>query len=142
MVGQESNGEWRKNDYILGTTSANKYIPVYAINTSIFSTNTIMIPVFNDIFIYHKPENVVNTKDISISNYPSLFASLHDKATARVYGFTIHDVNYKINCLKGYIADADDNVLLMLCADKMRHILMIILKLLLTNLHCLFHMSC
>jgi hypothetical protein len=113
-------GRFEANPFVIGTTNRNEYFPVYAIfeNQAFnYSENKLSEHLINDIFLYKKPQNNTYTK-VGIRRYDDLFTVLKDSGKINVYTFVYNEVNYYLNCLKGYIADENDNILLILTTNS------------------------
>lgn len=113
-------GEFKANPFIIGTTNKNNYFPIYAVFEEAAMNepdNMLSEHVIDNIFLYKKPYNECYKKT-GIGRYNDLFSVLSDSGKIRVYVFTFNEVPYYLNCLKGYIADKDDNILLILTTNS------------------------
>ena len=113
-------GEFKANPFVIGTTNRNEYFPVYAIfedQTNNERENVLSENLIDDIFLYKKPLNLCYTKT-GIGRYGDLFSVLSDSGKIRLYVFTHNEIPYYLNCVKGYIADKDDNILLILTTNS------------------------
>lgn len=112
IIRNASLGQFKKNPYVIGSTSANFYTPVYAIHP-----NKVMSYVINDVYTYNKPYNTAKNLGAELNTYSSLFESLREVIVPRTYVFGYKENDYILNCLKGYLSDSDDNILLLLCSN-------------------------
>jgi len=113
-------GEFQANPFVIGTTNKNEYFPVYAIFEDAAmndAENMLSEHLIGNVFLYKKPENLTYTR-MGIGRYNDLFSVLRDSGKVRVYTFTYNEVPYYLNCVKGYIADKDDNILLILTTNS------------------------
>jgi len=113
-------GQFKANPFVIGTTNRNEYFPVYTIfeNQALNNNeNKLSEHLINNIFLYKKPENQTHTK-VGTGRYDDLFTVLRDSGKVRVYTFVYNEVNYYLNCIKGYIADENDNILLILTTNS------------------------
>ena len=60
------------------------------------------------------PDEIRHFKEILNVEYDDLFNVLKEYVEPKVYSFTVNDETHYLTCLKGYIADKDDNILLLL----------------------------
>lgn len=112
-------GEFDANPFVIGTTNKNDYFPIYSVfeNDNNGPDNLLSEHIVDEIFLYKKPSNFCYTKT-GIGRYGDLFSVLSDSGKVRVYAFTHNEVPYYLNCMKGYIADKDDNILLILTTNS------------------------
>lgn len=112
IINQYNWGKFEGNPFVIGTTDLNEYFPVYTIGYD-NNYNSILETVIQDVALYQKPQN----KSISrtgFTRYDDLFNVLKEYVEPKVYSFTVNDETHYLTCLKGYIADKDDNILLLL----------------------------
>lgn len=126
ILANSYHGSFTGNPFIIGTTDKNEYYPAYAASDDLLSSGytrrrsseRLSELVLNDILLYKKPVNAAINKYGGITKYADLFYCLQYSISSDVFEFTVNDVKYYLTCSKGYIADADDNILLLLCTNN------------------------
>lgn len=117
----------RNNVFTIGTTNRNEYYPVYAAledlrvngyntNNDIFSSHIIA-----DVFMYYKPLAYTggqNRTFSTIHNIPSVIAAFRGYSSMSIYDFKFQEEQHYINVSGGYIADTEDNILMVLTAKS------------------------
>lgn len=116
-------GDFYGNPFVIGTTNKNEYYPVYAasndlVRRSYQSGEPLMEHIIDDISLYKKLKNEAKRRYGGITKYADLFYCLRQSIKPDVFEFVISDYHYYLNCTKGYISDADDNILLILCTNS------------------------
>lgn len=123
ILANSYHGRFNGNPFIIGTTDKNEYYPAYAASDNLLNdyyrgNERLSENVLNDILLYKKPVNNAITKRSGMSKYADLFYNLQYSINSDVFEFVVNDVHYYLTCSKGYIADIDDNILLMLCTNN------------------------
>lgn len=120
-------GSFKGNPFIIGTTNRNEYYPVYAAthfidriydNNNYYNGERLMENIVNEVSFYKKPTNGAERRYGSLSKYADLIEALTKSVNSDVFEFTISETSYYLTCNKGYIADIDDNILLILCTKS------------------------
>ena len=113
-------GKFEGNPLVIGVTSANEYYPIYTLNNDPGYINNPGYTnnreeLINGIYIYQKPVNRIGTKRYgAFSNYSDLFRCLQHGFKESRFNFKYADENHLLNCMKGYLADDEDNILMVL----------------------------
>ena len=101
-----SYGMFEPNVYVSGVSDLNKYVPFY-----VNSTNDGLNYVTNDVYLYNKPEK----KDTwSIKTYPDFLKYVKQSLSLRKFKYVLEGVEELLYFMQGYIADKEDNILLLL----------------------------
>lgn len=125
-------GNFKGNDFIIGSTNSNEYFPVYITFEEKRNSNyyyyeddfenrlseLVLSNDTNNVYLYRKPERVKLHHNNLYDDYSSLFKSLERDTALGKYMFTYHDVQYHIGVMKGYLVDVNDNILMMLTTNK------------------------
>lgn len=118
IVSKRNYGRFVRNKFKIASSIDNKYVPIYA--TSFFNSqnfleeHTAITNVFDNLFLYYRPANRANLRITDNSKYDVLLDVLKSSLTPSTYKFIYLGESYYLNCLKGYIADEKDNILLCL----------------------------
>lgn len=116
-------GNFEGNPFVIGTTSKNKFFPVYALFEShrrndyygsVESVNCLSEHLVRDVFMYRKPENKAIRNYSTYTRYPDMINSLQTSGRPEVFQFLVNDEPHFINIMKGYISDKFDNILMLL----------------------------
>ena len=101
-----SYGMFDPNVYVSGVSDLNEYVPFY-----VNSTNGALNYVTNDVYLYNKPEK----KDTwSIKTYPDFLKYVKQSLSLRKFKYVLEGVEELLYFMQGYIADKEDNILLLL----------------------------
>lgn len=127
MITRDAHGTFEPNPEIIGVTDCNAYFPFYAAlshrNNRRYVNNygpEISEQIVRDIFSYHKPylkPEKINRRPNG-SQYSDMFMFM-DGLDVATYGFKFEEETHLVVCCKGYLADVDDNILLLLCSNSM-----------------------
>lgn len=116
-------GNFEGNPFVIGTTSKNKFFPVYALfenqrrndyYSSNDSINCLSEHLVRDVFMYRKPDNKAIRNYANYTRYPDMINSLQTSGKPEVFQFLVNDEPHYINIMKGYISDKFDNILMLL----------------------------
>ena len=116
-------GNFEGNPFVIGTTSKNKFFPVYALfenqrrndyYSSNDSINCLSEHLVRDVFMYRKPDNKAIRNYANYTRYPDMINSLQTSGKPEVFQFLVNDEPHFINIMKGYISDKFDNILMLL----------------------------
>lgn len=130
MIERYVTGNFHGSQTILATTNLNEYFPAYVTyerdrrENHIFSSrgqepqNKLADIISNDVYLYRKPErlNLISTFS-SHDTYIQLIKVLENNVANIRYMFTYNDVQHYLNIRLGYIADSQDNILLLLTTN-------------------------
>ena len=115
IVNQYNWGTFKGNPFVIGTTDLNEYFPVYTIGSDNNYRN-MLTHIVSDVYSYQKPENMSFTKN-GFQRYDDLFNVLKEYVQPEVYQITVDSEHHFLTCMKGYLADKDDNILLLLVTN-------------------------
>ena len=105
--------KFKDNPFVIGTTDINEYFPVYNIKNNYLLGES----VIKDIFMYHKPLKK-SFSDYTYTQYADLFNFIVGGYINGKCSFKMGDVDFEVNCTRGYMAGEDDNILLLLCTNS------------------------
>ena len=131
MITTRVTGNFHGSQNILATTNLNIYFPVYTTyereryQNHVYTNNRGHEPenkladiISNDVYLYRKPERLSLISSSSIyDTYTYLFSTLEKNVGNIKYMFTYNDVQHYLNIRLGYIADTQDNILLLLTTN-------------------------
>lgn len=131
MISRHGNRNFVGSKYKLATTDLTEYFPVYATfernrfdsyhydNTENEPHNKLAELIINDVYLYRKPERVSLQRNITTQNhYVNLFQALESGNGTIKYLFSYNDEPHYLNVMRGYIADNNDNILLLLTTKQ------------------------
>lgn len=121
-------GKFRGNPLIIGTTNKNEYFPVYSTNFYHqqmldhygydYNDEPICENIIDNIYLYKKPVDSAKNHNAGITKYADLLHCLYTSTSADTFSFTVNDVVYFLTCSRGYIADENGNILLLLATKS------------------------
>ena len=130
MITTRVTGNFHGSQNILATTNLNIYFPAYVTyerdrrDNHVYSNrgqdpeNKLADIISNDVYLYRKPERLSLISSSSMHDtYTYLFSTLEKDVGNIKYMFTYNDVQHYLNIRLGYIADTQDNILLLLTTN-------------------------
>lgn len=131
MVARHGSRNFVGSRYKLATTDLNKYFPVYITferdrandyswdGTGNEPHNKLAELTINDVYLYRKPERLSLQTGLSIyKDYPALLSGLLSFNGTIKFRFLHNDIPHYLNIMRGYIADSNDNILLLLTTKE------------------------
>ena len=121
MITRRCYGHFRINPNVIGITDCNEYFPVYVVfSHSMYRYNvnnygeSLSEQIVDDSYLYHKPYLLEKGRYADGSQYSDLFRFI-DTIDVSSYTFKFEDEHHFLTCSKGYLADSDGNILMILC---------------------------
>lgn len=102
-----SYGTLDPNVYVSGVSDLNEYVPFYTNRT-----HGICKYITNDVYLYNKPERKNNSW--STKTYPDFLRHIKQSLYLRRFKYVLEGVEEILYFMQGYIADKEDNILLLL----------------------------
>jgi len=123
ILSKKSFGNFIFNPLVIGTSDKSEYYPVYTILKNSYSSRAggKYLPlegISSNVFLFYKPRNYAELWEGS-HRYDDLFGGLALSMKPKVFKFTFNDISHSLHFNKGYIADKDDNILLVLCTNSL-----------------------
>lgn len=131
MINTYGSRNFVGSQYKLATTDLTDYFPVYITfertrlddynwdRSKNQPHNKLSELIINDVYLYRKPERLSLQPGLtSYHQYGNLFEALKSYNGTIKYLFSHNDEPYYLNVMRGYIADNNDNILLLLTTKQ------------------------
>ena len=125
LISNYVQGKFTGSQDIVGVSDVNEYYPVYTIfnggdyrSSNFPGDHKVSENIVGNTFLYRKPslENV--NYIFGINKYSDLKAGFKNSLRLKVFKFSYAAIPHKIYFCKGYIADEEDNILMVLTTNS------------------------
>jgi len=117
------SGNFKANHFVSGVTSSNEFFPIFIADVPWYKRKSnngepYFERIGNNVRMYRKPKNLSDQKYGSYNRYIDLFDLLKGKGEPVTFEFSSDNVRQVLTVMKGYIADKNDKILLLLATSE------------------------